>query len=269
VAANGKIAMKLEEGGDALVAVQPCTEENDVLLATAGGKCIRFSVSDVRVFAGRTSTGVRGIKLAQGDRGGDRVISMSILRSGEAESTEERDAYLRYANARRRGENGDSEAAGGDGGAELSQQRLDELAATEQFILSVADDGYGKRTSAYEYRLTGRGGQGIGNLDLTRAVGREAGVVAAFPVAPGDQIMLVTDAGKLIRSPVEDIRIAGRTTRGVTLFRIDESERIVSVAHLPEEEASEVGDDTGDDDTGDDDTGGGAGGPADAGPDEA
>jgi len=244
VMANGKIAMKLEPGDGELVAVRPCTEEDDVLLATAGGKCIRFSVSDVRVFAGRTSTGVRGIRLGKGDR----VISMSILRSGAAEGIEERNAYLRYANAKRRSENGpgeDGEEAGNgeygarENGGELGQQRLGELAAAEQFILSVADDGYGKRTSAYEYRLTGRGGQGIGNLDLSRTGGREAGVVAAFPVAPGDQIMLVTDAGKLIRSPVEDIRIAGRTTRGVMLFRIDQSERIVSVAHLAEDEAGD------------------------------
>src|SRR3546814_4337266 len=129
-----------------------------------------------------------------------------------------------------------------ESGGELSPQRLGELAEAGQFILSVADDGYGKRTSAYEYRLTGRGGQGIGNLDLTRSGGREAGVVAAFPVAPGDQIMLVTDAGKLIRSPVNDIRIAGRTTRGVTLFRIDDSERIGSVAHPAEAEDAEEGD---------------------------
>jgi len=231
VMANGKIAMKLDGGDSELVSVRPCGPDDDVLLATAGGRCIRFSVSDVRVFAGRTSTGVRGVKLAKGDK----VISMSILRSGEAESTEERDAYLRYANARRRGENGNGEAAQ-ENGIELSPERLAELAEGEQFILSVANDGYGKRTSAYEYRLTGRGGRGIGNLDLSRAGGRESGVVAAFPVAPGDQIMLVTDGGKLIRSPVEDIRIAGRTTRGVMLFRIDESERIVSVAHLPEED---------------------------------
>ncbi|MEQ9606695.1 MAG: DNA gyrase subunit A [Kiloniellaceae bacterium] len=243
VMANGKIAMKLEQEDGELVAVRPCTEADDVLLATAGGKCIRFSVSDVRVFAGRTSIGVRGIRLAKDDK----VISMSILRSGETASTEERDAYLRYAIARRRGENGDGEggANGGDSGpeanGELSQQRLDELAEGEQFILSVADDGYGKRTSSYEYRVTGRGGQGIGNLDLSRGGGRETGVVAAFPVAAGDQIMLVTDGGKLIRSPVEDIRIAGRTTRGVMLFRIDESERIVSVAHLPEDEGAEEG----------------------------
>jgi len=231
VMANGKIAMKLDGGDSELVSVRPCGPDDDVLLATAGGRCIRFSVSDVRVFAGRTSTGVRGVKLAKGDK----VISMSILRSGEAESTEERDAYLRYANARRRGENGNGDTVH-ENGIELSPERLAELAEGEQFILSVANDGYGKRTSAYEYRLTGRGGRGIGNLDLSRAGGRESGVVAAFPVAPGDQIMLVTDGGKLIRSPVEDIRIAGRTTRGVMLFRIDESERIVSVAHLPEED---------------------------------
>ncbi len=241
VMANGKIAMKLEDGESELVAVRPCTENDDILLATAGGKCIRFSVSDVRVFASRSSTGVRGIKLGKGDK----VISMTILRSGEAESIEERDAYLRYANARRRGENGEGEAGPVESDFELSQQRLDELAEAEQFILSVANDGYGKRTSAYEYRLTGRGGRGIGNMDLSRSGGRESGVVAAFPVAPGHQIMLVTDGGKLIRSPVDGIRIAGRTTRGVMLFRIDKSERIVSVARLlsededPEEEAEE------------------------------
>ncbi len=247
VMANGKIAMKFEEGDGELVAVRPCTEDDDVLLATAGGKCIRFSVSDVRVFAGRTSIGVRGIKLAKDDR----VISMSILRSGEAESVEERDAYLRYASAKRRGENGESEMAAGEYGAELTQQRLQELEEAEQFILSVADDGYGKRTSAYEYRLAGRGGLGIGNMDLSRPGDREAGVVAAFPVEAGDQIMLVTDGGKLIRSPVEDIRIAGRTTRGVMLFRIDHSERIVSVAHLSEDEEDEETD-------GDGNPGGGA-----------
>ncbi len=247
VMANGKIAMKFEEGDGELVAVRPCTEDDDVLLATAGGKCIRFSVSDVRVFAGRTSIGVRGIRLAKDDR----VISMSILRSGEAESVEERDAYLRYASAKRRGENGESEMAAGEYGAELTQQRLQELEEAEQFILSVADDGYGKRTSAYEYRLAGRGGLGIGNMDLSRPGDREAGVVAAFPVEAGDQIMLVTDGGKLIRSPVEDIRIAGRTTRGVMLFRIDRSERIVSVAHLSEDEEDEEAD-------GDGNPGGGA-----------
>ncbi|WP_420349680.1 DNA gyrase subunit A [Pelagibius sp.] len=253
VAANGKIAMKLDGGDSELVSVRPCGPDDDVLLATAGGRCIRFSVSDVRVFAGRTSTGVRGVKLAKGDR----VISMSILRSGEAESTEERDAYLRYATARRRGENGNGESVP-ENGIDLSPERLAELAAGEQFILSVANDGYGKRTSAYEYRLTGRGGRGIGNLDLSRPGGRESGVVAAFPVAPGDQIMLVTDGGKLIRSPVDDIRIAGRTTRGVMLFRIDERERIVSVAHLPEEDDE---DDNGEDNTGGD-NGGGAADPA-------
>jgi DNA gyrase subunit A len=256
VMANGKIAMKLEEGEGELVAVRPCSDDDDVLLATADGKCIRFSVSDVRVFAGRTSMGVRGIRLAKGDK----VISMTILRSGEAEGTEERDAYLRYANAKRRGDNGGEDTLPADGATEVSQQRLDELAEAEQFVLSVADDGYGKRTSAYEYRVTGRGGRGIGNLDLTRPGGREPSVVAAFPVEAGDQIMLVTDGGKLIRSPVEDIRIAGRTTRGVRLFRIDESERIVSVARLSEveEDEGEVDGDAGEE--------GAETGPEDAGP---
>ncbi|MEO3430273.1 DNA gyrase subunit A [Pelagibius sp. CAU 1746] len=237
VAANGKIAMKLEEGDGELVSVRYCTDGDDVLLATAGGRCIRFGVNDVRVFAGRSSTGVRGIKLGKGDR----VISMSILRSGEAVSTEERDAYLRYANAKRRSENGGAENGSSEAGAEieLSQERLDELAEAEQFVLSVAADGYGKRTSAYEYRVTGRGGRGIGNMDLARGGGEESSVAAAFPLEESDQIMLVTDGGKLIRSPVEDIRIAGRTTRGVMLFRIDKSERIVSVAHLSEDDDEE------------------------------
>jgi DNA gyrase subunit A len=250
VMANGKIAMKLEESDGLLVGAFTCSEDDDVLLTTALGKAIRFRVTDVRVFAGRNSVGVRGIRLGDGDS----VISMSILRHTDFES-EERDSYLRWANAQRRAESGNAngEADGevaestGEGGAataelpaDLPEERLRAMSETEEFVLSVSDDGYGKRTSAYEYRITGRGGQGIGNLDLSRGKGgRTAKVAAAFPVVDRDQIMLVTDGGQLIRTSVDEVRIAGRTTRGVTLFRVGDDERVVSVAHLGDLEEEE------------------------------
>ncbi len=235
VMANGKIAMKLEEEGARLISVRVCTEDEDVLLATRKGKCIRFPVGDVRVFSGRTSTGVRGIQLADGDE----VISMSMLQQSDAD-VEERTAYLRYASARRRAEN--LELDNGDYAAdvpatELPEERIAKLAAREQFILSVSADGFGKRTSAYEYRTTSRGGIGIGNMDLNRGSAElPSTVVAAFPIDANDQIMLVTDRGQLIRSPVHDVRIAGRTTRGVTLFRVGPDEKVVSVARLEDDE---------------------------------
>jgi len=197
VMANGKIAMKLEAEDGRLVSVRVCTEDDDVLLSSAKGKCIRFPVTDVRVFSGRTSTGVRGIRLAEDDE----VIAMTILRHVELD-LEERDAYLRYAAAQRRAEGAEEEeapCAPEDLGVEIPEARLEELAAGEQFILSLASDGLGKRTSAYEYRITGRGGQGIVGMDLTRGRGGEVRVVGAFPVEPTDQVVLVTDAGKLIR----------------------------------------------------------------------
>jgi len=243
IMANGKIAMKLEPADGHLVAVRVCSEDDDVLLATARGKCIRFSVTDVRVFSGRTSTGVRGIRLLSKD---DEVISMTILHHAEL-ATEARDAYLRYAAAKRRGDNGEEAAAPGapeGSSVDLPEARLAELEAGEQFILSVAQDGLGKRTSAYEYRITGRGGQGIGNMDLTRPGGRQPRVVGAFPVKPGDQLVLVTDAGKLIRCPVHDIRIAGRSTRGVRLFDVAEDERVVSVARLADDGQANGNDET-------------------------
>ena len=233
VKANGKIAMKLEEG-DRLIDVLPATERDDVLLASKLGKSIRFAIGDVRVFAGRGSTGVRGISLAAGDA----VISMSILRHAEF-ATEERDAYLRLAALRRR-EAGAAEDAAEEGEAapavSLAEERFNELREAEEFILTVSSAGFGKRSSAYEYRVTGRGGKGIEAIDL----GREAAttLVAAFPVTASDQIILVTDGGQLIRCPVHDIRIAGRATRGVTLFRIAEGERVVSVIRLGEEGAN-------------------------------
>jgi DNA gyrase subunit A len=198
-------------------------------------------MDDVRVFSGRTSTGVRGINLAEGDK----VISMTILK-GAPSTTEERYAYLRRAAAKRRAEGGEAEPEpqAPEEGAEavpqvtLSDARVAELAQAEQFILTVAADGFGKRTSSYEYRVTGRGGKGIDSINLGKG---ENSAVAAFPVSEKDQIMLVTDGGRLIRCPIHDIRIAGRTTRGVTLFRVDESERVVSVARLGDVSGGEEG----------------------------
>ena len=231
VMANGKIAMKLEEG-DRLIGVSACTDANDVLLALRGGRCIRFAVSDVRVFSSRNSTGVRGVRLAKGDE----VISLSILHHMDAD-TAEREAYLRYASAQRRAA-GEEEEGEANGEAAEVPARLDELRANEEFILTVTANGYGKRSSAYEYRITNRGGQGIANIARTE---RNGDVVASFPVEDQDQIMLVTDGGQLIRCPVHDIRIAGRSTQGVVLFKVAEGERVVSVTRLAEDEQEREG----------------------------
>ncbi len=225
VQANGKIAMKLEEGAR-LVSVQTCNEDQDVLLATAAGKCVRFPMDDVRLFAGRTSAGVRGIKLAADDH----VISMSILDHVEVE-TEERDGYF----LRDRPEDQLSEAALATKRG-LDPARAEELAGKEQFILAIAEDGLGKRSSAYEYRITARGGKGIDNLDLSRGrKGSDSRVVAAFPVEKEDQIMLVSDGGQIIRVGVEDISLQRRATRGVRIFHVAEDERVVSVTRLEDE----------------------------------
>ncbi len=223
IKANGKIAMKLADG-DRLVNVRICREDQDVVLASRKGMCIRFPVTDVRVFTGRTSTGVRGIRLDKGDE----VISMSILSHAEIDMNV-RDDYLRIAAHNRRTEANGVE--NGDNLPEMADDQYNELAEREQFILAVTEKGFGKRTSAYEYRVTGRGGKGIGNLDVTD---RNGPVAATFPIDSSDQIMLVTDAGQLIRCPVDDIRIAGRKTQGVTLFRVDDDEKVVSVARLRE-----------------------------------
>ena len=247
VMANGKIAMKLD-AGDSLVGVAPCVESDHVLLATRNGKCIRFPVDDVRVFRSRNSTGVSGIRLGNDDR----VISLTIL-GGAVFEAAERDSYLRLAAQRRRDGEEIVEAAGEAGEAvddepseivALAEERVQELQVLEQFILTVAANGFGKRSSAYDYRVTGRGGKGIELMDLG-PTGKA--VVAAFPVLDGDQAVLVTDAGQLIRFPVADIRIARRLTRGVKLFHLAEGERVVSVARL----AEETGEGTGDDPLGD------------------
>ena len=228
---SGIIAMKLDEG-DSIVDVQICTENDDVLLTSAAGQCIRFAVNDVRVFQGRTSMGVRGIALAEGDK----VISLSILRHVEA-TADERVAYLKRANAVRRGSNGEAEENGveneeSEGAIELGQTRYVELSAAEQFVLTISEKGFGKRTSSYEYRTTGRGGKGIVAMAITEKNGR---LVASFPVEDSDQIMLVTDGGQLIRCPVDGIRIAGRSTQGVIVFSTAEGERVASVERLSEE----------------------------------
>jgi DNA gyrase subunit A len=227
---SGIIAMKLSEG-DAIVHVEICTERDDVLLTAAGGQCIRFPVTEVRVFSGRTSMGVRGITLGKNDR----VISMAILRHVDV-TAEERAAYLKRASAVRRGtteEEPSVESEEGVGAIELGEQRYVELSAAEQFALTVSERGFGKRSSSYEYRATGRGGKGIVAMHVTPKTGK---LVASFPVEEGDQVMLVTDQGKLIRTTVAGIRIAGRATQGVIVLDTAEDERVVSVEHLSEEE---------------------------------
>ncbi|MCK9913043.1 DNA gyrase subunit A [Microbacteriaceae bacterium K1510] len=237
---SGIIAMKLSPG-EGIVDVQICTEKDDVLLTTAGGQCIRFPVPEVRVFTGRTSMGVRGIALD----GDNKVISLSILRHLEV-TADERAAYLKRASAIRRGTGAEVEAGAApveaeeapeiadSGNIELGEQRYVELSAAEQFVLTVADRGYGKRTSSFEYRTTGRGGKGIVAMALTAKTGR---IVGSFPVEESDQLMLVTDAGKLIRTTVAGIRIAGRSTQGVIVLNTAEDERVVSVERLSEEES--------------------------------
>ncbi|KAF0137030.1 MAG: DNA gyrase subunit A [Xanthobacteraceae bacterium] len=226
---GGKIAMKLDEG-EGIVGVAVCTEGDDVLLTTALGQCIRFPVPEVRVFKGRDSMGVRGITLAEDDR----IISMAILRHFEAVS-EERSAYLKMrraiaGEASAGDEVGDDDEAAGSG--ELPAERYAEMSAAEQVVLTISENGYGKRTSSFEYRITGRGGKGIVAMAVNERNGR---LVASFPVEDRDQIMLVTDGGQLIRCPVAGIRVAGRGTQGVIVFDTHETEKVVSVEHISDE----------------------------------
>ena len=232
---SGKIAMKFEgdDSGDRLIGVSVCSEDQDVLLATRNGRSMRFPVTTVRVFQSRASTGVRGIALAEGDE----VISMSLFDSGKGIATEERDAYLRQSRALRQAENADEDAVGFEDTAApataLTPERFAELQAKEEFVLTAASSGFGKRTSAYEYRVTGRGGKGVELMNLAK--GGE--IVAAFPVRDTDQVMLVTDGGTLIRCPVDGIRIAGRTTRGVRIVNVSDGERVVSAVRIGEDDA--------------------------------
>ena len=238
VFATGKIAMKFEgeDADDRLIAVAVSGAEDDILLATRNGRAIRFPVRDVRVFTGRASVGVRGIKLAEGDA----VISLSILRHEEVDSPT-RAAFLRLSTQRRRaaGEEGESaettepeENEGENGGvAEISEEQFAALAGREELLLSVTEKGFGVRSSAYDYRITGRGGQGIENMSLAR---RQDAIVAVFPVGARDQIMLVTNTGMVIRVPIEGIPMKRRRSQGVVVFKVEEGERVVSVAHLAE-----------------------------------
>nr|WP_272211291.1 DNA gyrase subunit A [Marinicella sp. W31]MDC2877179.1 DNA gyrase subunit A [Marinicella sp. W31] len=235
---NGKIAMKLDDENDRILSVWTCTPDDDVLLTTAMGQAIRFPVPAIRVFSGRNSIGVRGIGLAEGDE----VISMTIVSHVDAEPWE-RAAYLKRAALERRTETGESEeiALVGEDVAEegvLSDDRYEELKFYEQFILTVTEKGFGKRSSSYDFRISGRGGKGIRATDTskTEEIGR---LIAAFPVLEGDQIMLVTNAGQLIRVPVYDIRIASRATKGVTVFKTGGDEKVVSVEGISEPEEAE------------------------------
>ncbi|MCL2717083.1 MAG: DNA gyrase subunit A, partial [Alphaproteobacteria bacterium] len=228
---SGIIAMKLDDS-EAIVDVQICTERDDVLLTVAGGQCIRFPVASVRVFSGRTSMGVRGITVAEGDR----LISLTILRHMDA-SGEERASYLRRANAVRRGGVEDEapvDAEEASGAIELGEARYAEMGAAEQFVLTISENGYGKRSSSFEFRTTGRGGKGIVAMSVND---RNGPLVAAFPVEDCDHIMLVTDKGQLIRCPVEDIRIAGRAAQGVIVFNTADDEHVVSVEHIGEDDS--------------------------------
>ena len=236
--ASGLIAMKLDEG-DRLIGVATCRDGDDVFLATKLGRCIRFQITDdnLRVFSGRDSAGVRGIKLGADDE----VMSLSVLRHVEA-TPDERAAYLKYASAQRRmgdeeAETGESEEAVAD--IALSETRIAELAAAEEILLTVTDSGFGKRSSAYEYRVTGRGGQGIANITLSARRNGKA-VAASFQVREGDDVMLVTDGGRLIRVPVDQVRITGRSVMGVTLFRLDDDERVTSVFPVLEQETEDA-----------------------------
>ena len=213
VKANGKIAMKLING-DSLVGVVPCKENDDILLSASQGKCMRFRSNDVRLFKGRGSVGVRGIRLKMDDH----VISISVLKHIEAE-TDVKTLYLKAATAKRRGEEQEY----------IEEEKFESMHIDDQFILTISENGFGKRTSAYEYRITKRGGQGIINIETSD---RNGPVIASFPVLNNDDVMLVTNEGRIIRSPVNDIRIASRNTQGVTLFSIDKGEKVVSVTAI-------------------------------------
>ena len=243
VRSSGLIAMKLDEG-DSLIGVSTCREGDNVLLASRQGRAIRFraDVETLRVFAGRDSTGVRGMKLGNGDE----VIALSVLRHVEA-TPDERAAYLKLAAQKRRNgdENGAEEANGAPVEEEaeatadiaLSPEKFSEMEEAEEVLLTVTDGGFGKRSSAYEYRVSGRGGQGIANITLTPRTGKE--VVTTFPVRAGDDVMLVTDNGRLIRMPVDQVRVTGRQSMGVTLLRLNDGERVTSCFTVVEEQGGD------------------------------
>jgi DNA gyrase subunit A len=238
---NGKIAMKFEEEGDAILAVETCTENDDVLLTANSGLCIRFPVTDVRVFMSRGSQGVRGIRLGENDR----AISMTILEHVAAEPWE-RAAFLKRSTAERRAASADAESEEEvvltneevSEENELSEERYAFMQAHEQYVLTVTELGYGKRSSSYDFRVIGRGGKGIRATDVSK-VDEIGPLVAAFPVGSDDQIMLVSDGGTVIRVPVSGIRMASRATKGVTIFNTAKGEKVMSVERISEPEGEE------------------------------
>jgi DNA gyrase subunit A len=247
---NGKIAMKLDDG-DRIVQVAIARPDQDVQLTSTEGQCVRFLIGEeVRLFKGRDSDGVRGIRLAEGDE----VISMAIL-DHVAATADERAAYLKQASALRRSEDAEegetvveAEAEEATGDVTLSPEKFGQMQAKEQFVLTVSTKGFGKRSSSYEFRTSGRGGKGIVAMVVNDRNGR---LIASFPIAENDQIMLVTDGGQLIRCPVHDVRIAGRNTQGVRIFKTDGTEKVVSVERVSEDtgeggegESAEGGGDT-------------------------
>lgn len=230
IRANGKIAMKLDEG-DSLISVLPCAEDQDVFLSTYRGRCIRFPVDEIRVFAGRNSTGVRGMTLAADDK----IIGMAMLTRGESDAAV-RAAYIKQSRAARRAATGIEEEADAEEETTsviLDDAKMQEMASTEEFILTISENGFGKRTSSYEYRTTHRGGNGFANIKLG---GKNTAVAGSFPVADDHDIIMVTDGGKIIRTPVSDVRIAGRATAGVTLLRTAENEKVVSAISIVRDE---------------------------------
>lgn len=253
VQVNGKIAMKLESEEDKLISVKTCNEDQHVLLATADGKCVRFPATSVREFKSRASAGVRGIKLSDGNK----VVSMDILNGTECNDIEVRAEYLKIASETRSKLSSliEERKLFKDDSAKLShiEEELNSTlmgidstmdnetillwAENEQFIITVTENGFGKRSSAYEYRATNRGGSGIVNI-ITSA--RNGKVAASFHVEDSDQLMLITQSGQLIRCPVGDIRVAGRNTQGVTIFKT-KTEKVVSVARISiDDEKEEV-----------------------------
>ncbi|WP_395446822.1 DNA gyrase subunit A [Aminobacter sp. UC22_36] len=248
---NGKIAMKLEEEGDEILGVETCTDNDDVLLTADSGQCIRFRVDDVRVFQSRNSVGVRGISMGEGDR----VISMAVIEHVEA-SPAERAAYLKRSVAERRlaagvvaGEDEDIALTNEEVGeeADISEERYQFLTQHEQFVLTVTEYGYGKRSSSYDFRLTNRGGKGIRATDVSK-VAEIGKLVATFPIGNDDQIMLVSDGGQVIRVPVDGIRTASRATKGVTIFNTADGEKVVSVERISEPQGEDDADEASNDD---------------------
>ncbi|MBL4599426.1 MAG: DNA gyrase subunit A, partial [Rhizobiaceae bacterium] len=247
---NGKIAMKLDEG-DGIVGVETCSEDATVLLTSGKGQCIRFPVTDVRVFTGRNSVGVRGIRLADEDV----VISMTVLNPSHAEAWE-RTAFLKRRRAQDALEDGaEIEVVSNDDedtNQVLPDDRFDTMLEHEQMILAISENGFGKRSSSHEYRVSGRGGKGIAAMSMSD---RNGPLISAFPVLDSDEIMLVTDGGQLIRCPISGIRVAGRSTQGVTVFKTAKDEKVVSVERISdageEDESIEDGVETGTEDAGD------------------